>query len=66
MLDGRPDLPERLDDLFTFLAGKNIRPGEHLCMGDRCPDIMGSKTVVKADALGESVNAAVRRLAKDS
>jgi hypothetical protein len=64
--DGRPDFPERLDDLFTFLAGKNTCPGEHPRMGDRCTDIMGSETVVKADAFGESVNAAVRRLAKDS
>ena len=64
--DGSPDVLESLDNLVTFLAGENTSPGEHLCMGDRCPDIMGSETMVKADALSESVDAAVRRLAKDS
>ena len=52
------------DDLVPFVVGEQADLGQHVGVGDRAADVVGVEPAVEADAFGELLDAAVRRLVK--
>jgi hypothetical protein len=55
-----------LTNLLAFLRVNQANECQHLGMSDRALNVMGEKAVVEADAFGEPLDAAIRRLVKNS
>ena len=65
-LDLASDLPQFLDDLVRLILLDKSLGSQHLHVGHRADDIVRGQPPVKADALRESLDAAVGRLLKDA
>ena len=60
------DLLQAGDDLVPLVVGEHADLGEHVGVGDRAADVVGVEPAVEAHAFGELLDAAVRRLIKNT
>ena len=55
-----------MHDLLALVLGKQADLGQHLGVGDRARDVVRVEAAVEADAFGELLDAAIRRLVENS
>ena len=66
LLNFLADFLQSLLNLSALVGGQQADLGEHLGVGDRAVDILRIEAAVEAHALGELLDAAVRRLLENA